>query len=128
MMIRVTVQTLEDGVWVDVGEYESGRAKSMALLLRREGKIVRTEADRYHRTRIGWVYEARNNVHLGRVDGIDIFILALISTGPDSYKLYTRLPGHDGKPVGTLTLADGKEAAEQQLNTFIWRMGVTINE
>lgn len=124
-MSNVLVEVLEAGDWSSVGEYAPDRATVLADLMRREGKVVRTGLDEIQRNRIGWVYDKTNQVWLGQVDDIDIF-LATRSPDSTSWLLYVRLPGEDGKPIVANKLADAKTAAEDRLNTFIRRMGVSI--
>jgi hypothetical protein len=115
------VEAITNGHWKRIGEFSTTRAKKLALLLRREGTVVRTDAEIPVKGRIGWV--AAGNGILGAVDGIDIFVLGY---QPDHarWALYARLPGCDGKPVYADTEAEAKDSAETLLNTFIWRIGV----
>lgn len=122
----VKVEVLEAGDWISIGDFEPDRASGLATLLRKEGKIARTDRDSLQRNRIGWVYDKTNQVWLGQVDGIDIF-LATRSPDSPSWLLYVRLPG-ERLPYTAKKLADVKEAAEIRLDTFIRRMGVSIDE
>jgi hypothetical protein len=120
----VIVEALNEGRWQRIGEFSTTRAKKLACLLRREGTVVRTDAEIPIKGRIGWS-PAPNETQLGSVDGIDIFVLAKKTTPDGRWVLYARLPGCDGKPVYADTEAQAKDSAETVLNTFIWRVGVT---
>jgi hypothetical protein len=118
----VVVESLTNGRWKRIGEFSTTRAKKLALLMRREGQIVRTDAEVPTRGRIGW--QTSGSGVLGSVDDIDIFVLG---HQPEygRWALYTRLPGHDGKPVYADTEAEAKSSADEILDTFIRRMGVS---
>lgn len=118
----VVVEAITNGHWKRIGEFSTTRARKLALLLRREGTVVRTDAEIPVKGRIGWS-PANEDTQLGSVDGIDIFVLAA-QPWAARWALYARLPGCDGKPVYTSTEAEAKDSAETLLNTFIWRIGV----
>lgn len=118
----VVIEALTNGHWKRIGEFSATRAKKLALLLRREGQVVRTDAEVPVRGRVGW-QSGQEDTQLGSVDGIDIFLLTS-QPWAARWALYPRLPGHDGKPVYADTEAEAKDSAETVLNTFIWRMGV----
>jgi hypothetical protein len=121
----VVIESLSQGRWTRIGEFSATRAKKLSLLLRREGQIVRTDAEVPVKGRIGWA-TASNDTQLGTVDSIDIFVLAKTGDGaPGRWVLYARLPGCDGKPTYTDTEAEAKASAETILDAFVWRMGVS---
>lgn len=118
----VVIEALTNGRWKPIGEFSATRAKKLALLLRREGTVIRTDAEIPVKGRIGWS-PANDDTQLGSVDGIDIFVLAH-QPWAARWVVFARLPGHDGKPAYADTEAEAKDSAETVLNTFIWRMGV----
>lgn len=119
------VETLEHGGWVTLGVFGRTRARKMCALLRREGQIVRCEGEVVKRPRIGWL-AAQEHTQLGQVDGIDIFILSYRPWN-SSWALFVRLPDQQvAEPHEFSEEEAAKDAAERLLDTFIWRLGVTI--
>jgi hypothetical protein len=123
--IPVQVEVLERGGWSMLGEYSITRARKLARLLRQEGKVIRTDAETVKLARIGWITSVQDGTQLGSVDGLDIFIVTPNPVGTD-WLVYTRLPGHADKPVQAETEDEAKIMAEEILDAFVRRMGVSV--